>query len=605
MTKRLFKGNITRRKHKNRKTKKQIKKIKTIKNKYGGERNIELVEQQKQKNLFRRALNNFIIQIKNKKNIKQAVNFIIKLFDKNIMINTLIPVTENGKPVDKETYNASKTPINDFVSPVSVILNNLSGVLPETDIIRILNAYYEGGGNFNMLSSRFKITPFEDQVNKKNVKNVKLLLNKEYKFHIIEDGLNEETKKKLAELIPNEQQIINQQEVVNGENENVLQPEAVQINEPVINEPVINEAVINEPVINKLVLPYQLPENNEIGYNRNEAPEFWKPIFQNGQELLNIRDSFMRIYENDKYRDNNQKRIIICDILERIIPGYSTKYSLLPGELVKTVVNVNILNCFITLLYGIILYKLFDTKQDYLFIFKGGRAIQISLTGIKDIMKYVSEDADLLVIPNPSENSTYNLEKMENLACHIGYLVKWMIPEEINVILSLPTNPKNTNKDITKLVYNDGRIFKALSDIGFGEIPEDIKEYFSNFIYSPIYVEEFAETSLFITPTIDDMLSEKLFFYIKYYYFKKKLEANEPITDKKYSTLTIDECNYYLFKFQKAILKLIEAIINKEYIDTQDFNRKEAGKLTMRGILSGFEDYSNEQKENIVGVFNL
>ena len=106
---------------------------------------------------------------------------------------------------------------------------------------------------------------------------------------------------------------------------------------------------------------------------------------------------------------------------------------------------------------------------------------------------------------------------MENLSEHIGYLIKWMIPEEINVIVSLPTNPKNTNKDITKLLYNDDKLFKALSDIGFGEINEDIRKYFVNLSYSPIYIDNFETISLFITPTLDDMLSEKLFYYTKYF----------------------------------------------------------------------------------------
>ena len=49
---------------------------------------------------------------------------------------------------------------------------------------------------------------------------------------------------------------------------------------------------------------------------------------------------------------------------------------------------------------------------------------------------------------------------MENLSEHIAYLIKWMIPvEDINVIVTLPTNPKNTNKDITKILYNDKKLY--------------------------------------------------------------------------------------------------------------------------------------------------
>lgn len=591
MTKRLFKKNITKRRKNNQLSRRHKRKKYTKKNKYGGDPNQQLRDEQQQKNLFRRALQNYIIQIRNKKNVKQAVNLIIKLFDKNIMINTLIPVTKEGKPVDKETYKSAKTPIYDFVSPVSVILNNLTGLIPESDIIRILNTYYINGGNFNNLSMRFKITPFEDQLERNNIENVKLLLNQDYNFHIIEDGLSENTKTKLAELLSTQQKIT------------TVQPEPEP--EPNVQpEPEINHVQIDQHVQldenEKLNLQYPLPENNEIGYDKTVAPEFWKPLFKNGEELLDIRGRFMSMYENDKYNPIKQNRLSICDILERIIPGYSTRYSVNFNESLKTVVNVGILNCFITLLYGFILYKLYDTKQEYIFMIKGGRAIQLGLTGIPDVKKYASEDADILIIPNVQKGTSYDQEKMENLACHIGYLVKWMIPEDMNVIVTLPTNPKNTNKDITKLVYNDGKIFKALSDIGFGEIPEDIKKYFINLIYSPIYVDEFDETSLYIFPNIDDMLGEKLYFYTKYYYLKQKIENKEPITEKQYSNLTVDECNYYLNKFQRAIIKLLEAVVNKEYVGTVDFNKRDSERLIMRGILSGFEDYSNEQKENII-----
>jgi hypothetical protein len=557
--------------------KNKTKTRKKIKNKikYGGETNYELRENQRFKNLFRRGLTNNIIQINNKKNIKQAINSIINLFKNNPMINTLIPVTQNGKPVDKETYK-SKTPIFDFVSPVSVILDNLIDI-SESDLIKILNAYYYGGGNFNNLSSRFKITPIENEINRGNIKNIEILLNKTNPFHVIEEGLDEETKTKLNDLIPNNKEIILLQE----------QPKAKQ-------------TTLNT----KLNLSYELPENNDIGYDKMLVPEFWKPIFnhENNNELLIIRDKFMGIYQYDKYTNDNQKQILICNLLEKIIPGYFTKYVLDYREIPKTLINVNILNCFITLLYGLILYKLYDTKQDYLFIFKGGRALQLGLTDIDNIDKYYSEDTDILIIPNKVEGSVYDKEKMENLSCHIGYLVKWMIPEEINVIVSLPTNPKNTNKDITKLIYNDNKIFKALSDIGFGDISEDINIYFQNLIYSPIYVDEFEEVALFIFPNLDDMLGEKLYYYIKYYYLREKLKKNEPITDKKYLNMTIDEYDFLLYKFSRSINKLIEAIIKKEYINAVDYNKKEASKIIMRGILSSFNDYSNEEKENVISA---
>jgi hypothetical protein len=618
MTKRKIKKHITKRKNVIKGTRfikrtKKMKKIRITRKSYrGGEQSDEY----KQKNLFRRTLNNFIIQIKNKrnkKNTKQAVNSIIKSFDKNKLINTLIPITIEGKPVDKETYSLAKKPVSiyDFVSPITVIFDNLTGLLSDDDIIRMLNAYFLNGGNFNNLSSRFKESPFKHEIKKNRVNNIKMLLNKSNPFHIIEDGLDEETKIKLSELIPNEQQITQQSPIEQSpieqspiEQSPIEQSPIEQspIEQSPIEETVVEEKIVEDkPIINKkLTLPFPLPEDNNIGYRRGVVPEFWKPIFENEEELLKMREKFLGIYEIDRYTSDIQKRFKICDLLETIVPAYLTRYTLEFREMTKTLVNTNILNCFITLFYGMILYRLYDTKQDYLFMFKGGRALQLSLVDIIDIGKYFSEDTDILIIPNRFVGGVYDLEKMENLSEHIAYLIKWMIPEEINVFVSLPTNPKNINKDITKLLYNDGKLFKALSDIGFGGINEDIRQFFENLSYSPFYVDEFETNALFITPTIDDMLAEKLFYYAKYVKFKGMISRREPIMEQEYSNLTIEECDRILYKFKRAIIKLVEAILKRDYSDVDDLKSRESSKLILREFMRDYKDYSNEEKQDIV-----
>jgi hypothetical protein len=515
--------------------------------------------------------------------VKEGINSLINFFKNNNMINTLIPISSNDKYVDKET---GIVPIIDFVSPVIFIFDNLSGIIPDKDIIRILNSYFINGGNFNNMSSRFKISPFKNELNKKRINNIKILLDKSNIFHIIEDGLDDKTKNQISELIPNDQKIITEPEV-----------ELTKEQEPEEQEP-----KEQEPETPLLQLPYPLPENNDIGYDRNVPPEFWKPIFKNGEELLQIREKFMGFYEFDRYTSNIQKQVKICNLLETIIPGYWTKYTLDFRETAKTLINVNILNCFITLLYGLILFKLYKSKQKYIFIFKGGRALQLSLNNISDIGKYFSEDTDILIIPNNFEGviSNYDLENMENLSEHIAYLIKWMIPQEINLFVSLPTNPKNTNKDITKILYNDGKLFKALSDIGFGEINEDIRKYFDILDFSPFYINQFELNALFITPTLDDMLAEKLFYYAKYSKFKDMINRKEPILEQDYINLTQEECDRILFKFKRAILKLVEAILKRDYSDVTDLQTRDSSKLILRGFIKNFDDYTNQEKEDII-----
>jgi hypothetical protein len=566
-------------KHKHRKTKNMLKKNRiTRKIKYGGDPNEEVQKQQKLKNLFRRTFNNYIIQIKNKNNLKKGIRDLSKMFANNSQINTLIPITETGNPVDKETYSLAKKPVKiyDFVSPVTVILDNLTGIISREDIIHILNDYFRNGGNFSNLSSRFKKSPIEYEINKQNIENVKLLLDKANPFHIIERGLSEETKTKLSQLIPNEQ---------------IIQSHP---------EPETSVTKVSEDTpLPKLELLYPLPENNEVGYDKSVAPQFWNTIFDKG-ELLALRETFMGIYEFDRYTIDQEKRIKICDLLEKMFPGYYTKYVKSFNESAKTLVNVNLLNCFITLLYGIVLYKLYDTNQDYLFIFKGGRALQLSLVDIVGVKKYFSEDTDILIVPNKNKTSTYDLVKMANLSGHLGYLIKWFIPEEINIIVSLPTNPNNNNKEITKILYNDERLYKPLSDIGFGEMKEDIKKYFENLLYFLFYVDIFEANSLFITPTMDDILAEKLYFFGKYFTLKNKLAKNEHITEKGYDGITELDCDHFMYKFKRAIYHLVDMTIKRDYKETIGMNTNETQRLILRGIINNFDEYSNEEKEYII-----
>lgn len=592
MTKRYLKSNITKRKRNNKnKSKKICKNNKTKKIKYGGES-----EEYKNKAIFRRKLNSYINQINNPNNsrnkIKEGINLLITFLKNSSLINTLIPISLNGKYVDKET---GKGPTVDFVSPITFIFDNI-GPIPDKDLIRILNTYYQNSGNFNNLSSRFKKSPLQHEIDKQRINNIRILLDKANPFSIIEEGLNEMTKNQLAKLIPNEQKIISQ-------NLTEIQPTEIQPTEVEIEQPTQNI---------KLALPYNLPEdkyigydvkdipdNYYVGYNTTEVPEFWKPIFPD-QELFELRNKFMEIYEIDKYKDNNKKNFEICNILQKIIPTYSTKEVLHFNETVQILVNVNILNCFITLMYSIILYKLYKTKQDYLFIFKGGRALQLSLVNIDNIGKHLSEDTDILIIPNTSEGIQYDSEKMENLSGHIAYLVKWMIPQELKLVVSLPSNPKNQNKEITKLLYNDNKYFKALSDIGFGVIKEEIKSFFENYSYSPFYNSEFNVNILFITPTLDDILAEKIYFYSKYLKFRNILDKNEPIQDPNYSDLTKDKIFYLLNKFGISIKKLVEAKLKKENANITDSALYNESKLLIRHILEDYPDYQTNEIEDII-----
>ncbi len=164
----------------------------------------------------------------------------------------------------------------------------------------------------------------------------------------------------------------------------------------------------------------------------------------------------------------------------------------------------------------------------------------------------------------------------------------------------MPTNPKNTNKEITKVLYNDDKLYKPLSDIGFGEMKEDIKKYFEDLAFFPFYLDNFEVITLFITPTMDDMLAEKLYFFAKYFILKDKLKNGEQITERGYENISELDCEHYILKFRRAILHLVDSIILRDYRGTIGMGKKETQRLILRGIISHFDDYSNEEKQRII-----
>lgn len=637
-TRRIHKKNITKRKNNVKKTKK-VKLIKrTRKNIYGGGKDKEKYDEiYKFRTEFIELLDNIYTINSDPNNSnndkKKSIDPLNAFFDRtkdNViakkyeyeLINTLIPITQNGVIVDKTNYpNYSNTTIYDFVSPITVIFEKLSNVITTGNMQRILNAYKKNGGEFNNPSSRLKTTPLIYELNKPyiNKNNVELLL-----IYIDINTLDNETKNKINVLRnpplppPTDTSTVSLPPPPPPDTPPFLLPptppptdtSTVSLPPPT---PIISNLIMNE----KLNFDLPLPENNEVGYDTTIIPEFWKPIFPN-DDLIQIRNKFMEFYEKDKYIENNRNPVEICQLLKQIIPKYWIRNTLVHNELPKTMVNVNILNCVITLIYGMILYRLYNSNQKYIFIFKGGRSIQINIPNIDSINEYISEDTDILIIPNPDyEGSSYDLIEMQKLSEHIAYLIKWMIKTtEINIFVSLISNPKNTNKTITKLLYNDGKIYKALSDIGFGEINENVKQFFKfdelkklEFDINDLKLNNYNEKNiLFIVPTLDNILAEKLFYYTKYLNFETIIKENEKINEPEYTDLKLDECEFQINKFFKAIIVIIKIILEKNKNDKQILNSSkkedfEESKKILSEFLKNIEIPENKTETIINRIY--
>jgi predicted transcriptional regulator len=129
-------------------------------------------------------------------------------------------------------------------------------------------------------------------------------------------------------------------------------------------------------------------------------------------------------------------------------------------------------------------------------------------------------------------------------------------------------------RDITKISYGYGLNtktgrpnFTALSDIGYDILEESKKKYFLISSYDTRFVEELNNVVLFLVPTLVNMLSEKLYYYIKYSVAQQKL--GQGIVFDNPENISISDCIYYKGKFRRAIIKLVEAMYVEKIRDLE------------------------------------
>jgi hypothetical protein len=264
----------------------------------------------------------------------------------------------------------------------------------------------------------------------------------------------------------------------------------------------------------------------------------------------------------------------ICKIVQTMIPTYyvqTTNEVYTQREIIYNDLNIdfthyNMMLCACLILYGILSDRMVGEK--YSLLLKGGKAIQLVLAQIPNINQYTSEDIDIMV--KPTDDKSYDRDEIKNLASHIGYLLKWFLSSptlKTNISVLLPPTEPNakTNPNIVKLSYEkivkrpnyrtgtQDSVYKPLSDIDFKELPAELAPYFNQVHKYEFYIEELKTDVLFVCPHMGALIDEKLYFYSKYMKYKILLEKGKKITDPTYENVTIDDCDYFLNKFSKAI----------------------------------------------------
>ena len=500
------------------------------------------------------------------KNIKYAIkNFKNGLNGNKNGINTLIPVNNQSIPVDKYTESSGLTSL---VPPLVVIFHNIHDMSIRDAILTAFMKYKDNGFDINLTNYRKDKTVLLEAIELHDKLLIELLIKK---------GAN--TEMLTEEQKANMESILNQEPTV----ESNVEPTVESNVEPTVEsnvEPTVETVISSKPFV-KLNIELELP--SEPGYNPENEPEFWQPIFDQN-EMFAIRkliNDIMNADGNIALTNNKITRLwSICEIVKKIIPTFYTPIENNPYSLFGTLMKdtdidfskFNVLLCSALIIFGIISYKMIG--QDYKMLFKGGKAIQLALSRIPNMSEYRSDDIDVLIMPD--KNIPYDELHVKNLAGHLGYLIRWFlnIPEPdpgYKVSVQAP-NPINTraNQYIFKLSYikslkrYDYRKqvliddYKQFLDIDFKEVSRDMISYFQDnlkeYNFEISLSSDTKQNILFICPNLGSLLNEKIYYYVKYFKFKQILQNKKAITEDGYPAITIDECDRFLEKFKRAIL---------------------------------------------------
>jgi hypothetical protein len=503
-------------------------------------------------------------------------------------INTLIPVKDNNLPINKVPSLAGEhilepdKVIKNLVPLLVIIFEHIGDFNIKKQITRF---YIQNMGNINLKSTRENITALSSAIKISDKNLVTFLIDNGADINI----LSEEQKSMLDGLMAKTVRIKKKKE------RKPQEEQETEIDMPPLEDVSMSreETIVPEFRPAKLIIPSELPSE----YNPDVEPDFWKPIFQENEmtilrqkimEMINIDVNIPLIKKNPQSSYKEIENIWgVCQINQALIPTYFVQtinemYSVFDSWLMDTeddFSNYNIILCAALIIFGVISYKM--REQDYEFIIKGGKAIQLVLSNIPQPDIYKTEDIDLLIVPKLGmERDDLSIK---NLAANLACLMKWFLNRsdiKLNISIQSPDSSRpDTNQYIYKLSYlktitkkffskkenklvetND---YKPFADIDFKNLAEPIGAFFENVVNYPFFIPELNTHVLFTCPDIESILNEKIYFYIKYIGFLEILKTRNPITEIGYTKLDIKECYRILDKFKRAILAINKGILKQ------------------------------------------
>lgn len=522
-----------------------------------------------------------------------------------------------------------------WISAGGVLSDISSNYLSKYDKIKFLNELYKGFGDIDSVLVNTQINKYDKKISQLdktrfNTYQIYLLMKKKdvltpldlenvakyYDMGIDKTLLDEHKIKKMYESLD---------KYFTNKDVEVLSSSDLEKYEKIINDFQYNSADKKEKInsiykkyyshhLNKLLSKSDYRNLNKINYYIDKLESLGYTLTSKQKKKLKLpldkkvykfeKESWYPVFSSDELdclkNEILYKHDIICDEVKKIFPYYKISYDLFcssekkdPSKLIydnQEDINKTISTyCIIIILVGIINSKLYDTRQDYQIILKGGKTLQLLLSSMYKTHvsnpeikffdpDYKSNDIDLII--NPIVPQDYNENKCGIFANNFAYLVKWILNKSDNPYIpeNYITSIQGTEyKTLIKLshkiqksdqTYSEPK-FTAIVDIDYGKKNELV---YNNLVYDTFNSSLFGKL-LFIHQDYNDYLAEKI-YYLNYYIGEKnKLEEMIKITPNEVENEKVEKT-----KIEKA--KMEKAKIEKAKIDNyQRFISKFANQI--------------------------
>jgi hypothetical protein len=346
-------------------------------------------------------------------------------------------------------------------------------------------------------------------------------------------------------------------------------------------------------------------------FDPDEEPDFWRPFFQPG-EMISLRTQIQSMILADitPVEGVYKKQWSICNLNKQLLKSYHVPaervFGMQPSgmfELPKesNFVIYNVLLCAALLVVGIVSNKM--RGHEFELALKGGKAVQILLDNTPDAPDYSSGDIDVLVLPT----KVYQLEEKiqeqqadaKRVAGHLAAFLHWFLNmEQTEAIVSImKPEDRGANPSIYKLSFQSELkrgdrvrpIFQAMMDIDFKPVPQEMSNLYANPYRKDIHVPPLGTEISFLSPNIGSMLDEKIFYYVKYFKYWKRLDHRERVMEEYngvQTEITKEICEFMIGpvdrvarpneqgKFDKAIRALTKGLEKKKGKNTVESYRE-------------------------------